>query len=398
MWTWLKDAVYRADNGGMTAHYIDFNYVGVRQILSGDMESRYTKGTFRSRDHQMKEMSAACEELRKRLGKDDFIGVTNYHARRSLALVVCGWHFNRSDLENQLLELEKNGEHAKAAGWALFHNDIPRCIKSLSLGGERMKLMSTAVAGYFSHLQATAPTPGSNVWKDLCYSMAIEMEDPYLRAIFAYVSNGEWRDVLDDVGLPIKERLGIAIRFLKDDDLTGYVEELTLRVVDGGDVDGVVLTGVTEKFVCLLQHYVDRTSDVQTAAVVVSFAHPRYMIDERVMAWVESYRELLNSWGKFKARGRFDVTRGRRARKTAPAGGYGLVGGLGGQPVGQIEVQRQIAVRCNTCDRVGFIIFYPSKLPLTTPRQSPTSPNYTTPNQHPITPPLPTNPANLAPW
>lgn len=37
MWAWLADAVYRADNGGMTAHYLDFNYVGVKQILNGEI-------------------------------------------------------------------------------------------------------------------------------------------------------------------------------------------------------------------------------------------------------------------------------------------------------------------------------------------------------------------------
>lgn len=327
------------------------------------LESRYTKGNFRSRDHQTKEVNAACEELRKRLNKSDFIGSsTSFHARRSLALVVCGWHFNHSDLEPQLASLEKNGEFAKAAGWALFHNDIPRCIKALSLGGERMKLMSTAVAGYLAHMSAssTGAGAGGNVWKELCRSMSIEMEDPYLRAIFAYVSNGEWIDVLDDVGLAIKERLGIAIRFLKDEDLASYVEELEKRVVDEGDLEGIVVTGLGERFLELLGRYVDRTSDVQTAACVVSYVVPRYIGDEggRVGGWVESYRELLNGWALWKARGRFDVARGRRARRPVPTGGGGGWGGQIGSNVpgsavgGQLEIQRQIAVRCNTCDRV----------------------------------------------
>jgi len=364
MWVWIRDAVRRADSpGGMTAHYLDFNYIGVRQILNGDLENRYTKGSFRNREHQMKEVSAACEELRKRLGKDDFISSpTGFHSRRSLALVACGWQFNRSDLETQLERLEKEGEYAKAAGWALFHNDIPRCIKALSGGGERMKLMSTAVAGYFAHLTSSGKTGGPGVgvtvWKDLCRSMSFELSDPYLRAVFAYVSNGEWIDVLDDVGLPIKERLGIAIRFLGDEELGRYVDELERMVVKEGDLEGVVVSGVGERFLELLGRYVDRTGDVQTTACVASLVVPRYMTDEsgRVGGWVESYRELLNGWGMWKARGRFDVARGRRARRPAPGGG----GGWGGGPVGPnaqgggvaLEVQRQIAVRCNTCDRV----------------------------------------------
>lgn len=372
MWVWVRDAVRRADSpGGMTAHYLDFNYIGVRQILNGDLESRYAKPSFRSREHQMKEASAACEELRKRLGKDDFISSpTGFHSRRSLALVVCGWHFNRSDLETQLGKLEKGGEYAKAAGWALFHNDIPRCIKALSGGGERMKLMSTAVAGYFAHLTSSdKSSTRATVWKDLCRSMSFELSDPYLRAVFAYVSNGEWVDVLDDVGLPIKERLGIAIRFLGDEELGRYVDELEKMVVKEGDLEGVVISGVGERFLELLGRYVDRTGDVQTAGCVASLVVPRYIVDEagRVGGWVESYRELLNGWGMWKARGRFDVARGRRARRPVPQVGGGG-GGWGGRPVGPnaqggggvLEVQRQIAVRCNTCDRVRSVL--PPKL------------------------------------
>ncbi|KAI5779450.1 hypothetical protein DFH27DRAFT_489165 [Peziza echinospora] len=315
MWTWLQDAVYRADHINMVAHSIDLNYVGVSEILKGNLESRYVKGRFRSLEHQAKEVNGACEELRKRLKKDDFIGATNYHARRSLALVVCGWQFNRSDLENQIRDLERNGEYAKAAGWALFHNDIPRCIKSLSQGGDYTKAIATAVAGYLSHQQSVPPTTGGSTWKELCRRMAIDVGDPYLRAIYAYVANGEWVDVLDDVGLHLKERLGIAIRFLSDEALSNYVEGLTQQAVKEGDVEGILLTGVTEPFIELLQNYVDRTCDVQTAAIVASFAWPRYLADERVHGWVESYRELLNGWAKWKARGRFDVARGARGRR-----------------------------------------------------------------------------------
>lgn len=127
-------------------------------------------------------------------------------------------------MAKSLSRLEKNEEFAKAAGWSLFHNDMQRCVKSLSMGGERMKLMSTAVAGYYSHRRLSDSNNGNDVWKELCRSMAVEMEDPYLRAIFAFVSNGEWKDVLDDVALPIRERLGIALRFLNDEDVSifGY--------------------------------------------------------------------------------------------------------------------------------------------------------------------------------
>lgn len=51
MWAWLSDAVYRADNGGMTAHYLDFNYMGVRQILNGEIGMYILSNTYFPHSH-----------------------------------------------------------------------------------------------------------------------------------------------------------------------------------------------------------------------------------------------------------------------------------------------------------------------------------------------------------
>ena len=258
--------------------------------------------------------------------------------------------------------LEGDGQYAKAAGWALFHGDMERSIKSLSQGGQQMKLMSTAVAGYYSHAQLaldpshssrSATNSNSNVWRELCRDMAVELDDPYLRAIFAYVSNGDWKDVLDDVGLPIRERLGVALRWLRDEELTNYLEDLTHKVVGDGDLDGIVVTGISEKAVSLLQVYVNRTGDVQTAALVACFAVPRYFQDDRVGYWVESYRQLLNSWRLFHARAKFDVSRGKMSRNR---NGIMTIDG----------VQRQVYVRCTNCNKVTCTPFLPFHLKLLT--------------------------------
>ena len=63
------------------------------------------------------------------------------------------------------------------------------------------------------------------------------------------------------------------------------------------------MLGVTEDGVELLERYVDVTSDVQTAAVVMLHGaplpeppHPELRRDAPVNAWVSSYRELLDKW------------------------------------------------------------------------------------------------------
>jgi hypothetical protein len=97
-----------------------------------------------------------------------------------------------------------------------------------SRADERLKLLGAALAGHLAQREAEAAgsKPGatraasSNVlFKELCGSLSSELDDAFLRAMFAYIANGDWQDVLDEVGLPLKDRLAVAIRFLPDDEV-----------------------------------------------------------------------------------------------------------------------------------------------------------------------------------
>ncbi|RPB15421.1 hypothetical protein P167DRAFT_571494 [Morchella conica CCBAS932] len=356
MWQWLQGATEAAAGGGMVGGILDLSYMGVLGIWNngtGLGTSAITNLATRNlssppRTPTQADWTAAIAEINRRAKRSPFTGRTKFPEQRRLALAISGWDFAPSELEAQLSRLEAAGEFAKAAGWALFHGETERCIATLGRGGQQMKIMSTAVAGYYSHATSSAAgatatataesVKNAGIWKELCRAMSVELDEPYLRAVFAYVANGEWRDVLDDVGLPIRERLGIALRWLEDAELTVYLGGLAERVVGDGDVDGVVLTGVGGKIGELLQVYVNRKGDVQTASLVAGLAVPRYDEDERVGYWVESYRQLLNSWRLFHARAKFDVARGKHSRNRA---------GVMTVP----EVQRQVYVRCTYCDR-----------------------------------------------
>lgn len=61
-------------------------------------------------------------------------------------------------------------------------------------------------------------TNTNHTWKDICESLSSDMADrPYLRAIFAYIASNDWYRVLDEPGLPLRERMAIALRVLDDD-------------------------------------------------------------------------------------------------------------------------------------------------------------------------------------
>lgn len=205
----------------MQSNGLDLSYLGVLGIWKPSLPNSRLDSSNSFSDGLFHSALKAINEANKRKGIFKFSGSTNFLEQRTLGLAMCGWGFDSdTELEAELLKFEKQGQFEKAAGWALFHGNIERCIKSLSMGKTEMKLMSTAVAGYNSQRQAGGKSelPENTIWKDLCRELATHMDDPYSRAIFAFVSNGDWQDVLDgSTGLPIRERLGIALRFLDDD-------------------------------------------------------------------------------------------------------------------------------------------------------------------------------------
>ncbi|KAF3937088.1 hypothetical protein ABW19_dt0208370 [Dactylella cylindrospora] len=342
MWRWLDGAMECALDGGMCSNGLDLSYLGVLGIWRPNLPNSRLDPHASIDEKGFSQALKRINEYNKRKGRFMFTGETRFPEQRILGLAMCGWDFNTdSELEAELVKFEKKGQFEKSAGWALFHGNIERCIKALSMGKTEMKLMSTAVAGYNSQKQAgeKGGILENNTWKDLCREMATHMDDPYSRAIFAFVSNGDWQDVLDgSTGLPIRERLGIALRFLEDDELSTYIDDFTAMVIRDGEPEGILLTGVTDKAIELLQIYVNKTGDVQTAALVASFAVPKYFTDARVELWVESYRELLDRWKFFHIRANFDIK--RREISTNKKGHS------------QVEtLPRQIYVRCNFCDR-----------------------------------------------
>jgi len=51
----------------------------------------------------------------------------------------------------------------------------------------------------------------------LCSSLSGQANSPYTAAMFAYLASGNWSDVVESINLPLRDRLGIALRFLGDD-------------------------------------------------------------------------------------------------------------------------------------------------------------------------------------
>ncbi|CAO3599741.1 unnamed protein product [Absidia cylindrospora] len=168
------------------------------------------------------------------------------------------------------------------------------------------KLVSIVLAGYQTNSNP-APT-----WKRLCESISKDMvHRPYLRAIFEYIASNSWEQVLLDTALPLRERIAIALRFLDDDELVMFLSRTMDHVISDGDIEGLVLTGLSTRGMDLLENMVNRYGDIQTAALLVGFIVPRRIQDVRAEEWIESYRLLLNRWQFWHPRAKFDIERGK---------------------------------------------------------------------------------------
>ncbi|CCF59142.1 hypothetical protein KAFR_0G01090 [Kazachstania africana CBS 2517] len=315
-WRWIAIAKASVDDGTMVSGDLDLGYEGILGIWNGlngfSNQNRYREDTILSDKQLNKEMEKIIRLRKRNKGGSSHKNLMSKFSdspkiiQRRLCLIISGWDLSPTDYEEKYNLIIKNGHYEKAAAWAVFFGDIPKAVEILgSAKKEKLRLIATAIAGYMAYKDQ----PGNNAWRQQCRKMSSELEDPYLRVIFAFIADNDWWDILYEPAISLRERLGVALRFLNDVDLTRFLERTSSTVIANGELEGMILTGITPSGINLLQSYVHKTSDVQTAALISSFGCPRYFQDQRVEEWVATYRTMLNSWKLFSMRAKFDILR-----------------------------------------------------------------------------------------
>ncbi|KAF9081229.1 hypothetical protein BGX23_001114 [Mortierella sp. AD031] len=351
-WAWMIRAEKIAQKDGARIGKFDFSYQGVLPVLLGNGVSRRStpSGTPRTMSPLPRSSSDLSSQLSKQVDEIPIVPTLKL-AQRKLGLKLCGSELLRSDLKKTVERLEEEGSYEVAAGWAFFHGELDLAIEVLSRGDDKLKLMSIVVAGFNrNHSNMSSTTLGglssnsekasNNAWKAQCKNHSQGQSNPYIRAIFSYIASGDWRDVLEEKSLSLADRVGVALRFLSDDELMAYIQTTAESHTNSGEIDGMILCGLTEAGLDLLTNYVNRTGDIQTAALASSVAVPRYFKDGRVEEWVDCYRDLLDRWQLYYTRARFDIARGRCTQQSTISG----VSAADMTPT-------QVYVRCNFCNQ-----------------------------------------------
>lgn len=223
--------------------------------------------------------------------------------------------------------------HTMSACRALFRGDWKRAIQILrKASSAHPELLFVTLA-----LQLTGHGRKQLAREQLEIDDAVASRtDPYLRAMSSLIATGDWATIAKQRSLPLADRIVVAFRNLDDDQLTGWLKEQVAVAVEGGDIEAIALTGISEGLVDILARYVDKFHDVQTAVLVLSIGYPRYLNDIRCRAWRNAYRALLQRHRLFLQRTKFEVESTKRSKRD-------------GVPT-LLPQGRQIALRCVYCD------------------------------------------------
>lgn len=88
----------------------------------------------------------------------------------------------------------------------------------------------------------------------------------------------------------MSDRIAFACQFLCDTKLAEYIKDMIKTCIETGDLNGLLLTGVTNEGITLLQRYLNRTDDVQTVALIsTKFLSKDLITDNSVQYWISRY-------------------------------------------------------------------------------------------------------------
>lgn len=267
---------------------------------------------------------------------DGAVGTKRPH-HREMCLELCG--LGRS-YEAEFEQSQSGSAPKKNSAWytmvaahALFRGNARGAVQVLKKAStEHPELLFVSLA-----LQLLGRTDDNDTEAGLDFDETVASRtDPYLRAISSIIATGDWAVIANQRSLPLRDRCFVALRNFDDDSLTNWLELEVSAAIETGDIEGIVLTGITDSLVDILARYVHKFNDFQTATLLLSICAPRFIDDMRTTALRNAYRAYLQRHRAFFLRVKFDVESTKRSKHH-------------GQPTLR-PAGRQIGLRCVYCD------------------------------------------------
>lgn len=340
LWDWIADAEAAAEEGALVLASTDLSYLGVHSIWTNDLgrnpSSRLPSSTAPLPDSLQWERFIGPYCKKRRFPRFDTVFTKRPH-HRQLCLEICGWGDHQANDANTVdFEPDPNVPapvHTMAACRAMFRGNVAYAIDVLKTASSaHPELLFVSLA-----LQLVDRGNKQLAKEQLDFDDAVASKtDPYLRAISTLIATGDWSLIANQRSLPLADRAYVAVRNFHDDQLTKWLNEQVALAKEEGDIEGIVLTGITDNLVDIFARYVEKFRDYQTAILVLSICYPRHIDDIRCRAWRNAYRSLLQRHRFFFQRTKFEVESTKRSKRD-------------GNPMIK-PPYRQIALRCVFCD------------------------------------------------
>jgi hypothetical protein len=327
LWEIVNRFCEQSANGGMVSESLDLSFIGVASVCS----ERLGSSPNRRLSPSPAKMEDAFAELAASRHLPAFDGQrTDYANHRQLCLEMCGWKWTTETLEGECNQLIERGLYYQAIVQAVLHERVHIALNIL-----RTLIRSKTVPNIGLGALLASDTINEEQ-REMCMWMAADTEDPALKALLTFLTSGDWRDVMKTNHLHLGYRVALGLKYLNDTELRGFIQTETARAVKNGDLEGLLLTGLGEQSMDLLQTYITKTNDLQTAVLASAFTNPLYVNDPRWEMWKETYFMQMQSWRAFGERSQFLVQHSHMAKTRD---GHGLMPAPSGQ----------VTLRCNHC-------------------------------------------------
>ncbi|XP_027194513.2 GATOR complex protein mio [Dermatophagoides pteronyssinus] len=152
------------------------------------------------------------------------------------------------------------------------------------------------------------------IWEEICSKLKPKLDDPYIKAIFNFVSVdcnsdvGKYSEIIYDEKLDIADRVAFACLYLPDTELTDFLFRVQNNLIEKNDLRAILFTGLTEDGLELFRRYIESTSDVQTISLILLWTLPHSLCKIPIVKiWIDNYKQLLDCWRLWNVRAQFDL-------------------------------------------------------------------------------------------
>ncbi|TQS35932.1 hypothetical protein Golomagni_03632 [Golovinomyces magnicellulatus] len=339
LWEWVSGAEKAAKEDGMLTGPLDLSYMGIYYVWTNQLgkktKSRLISCAANPEPSQWEYLIAKLNKKKNRTSFDNVKTSKPHH--RILCLAICGCYKTEAEVLEEIEALLATGDHAQAACIALLEELPELSITILKESGNEYLFLAMALDLKIK-TKISSLLPESDWKKALDHDQSLST-NAYIRAIYRYISTGSWEAVSEEKRLPLRRRLALALRKFTDDKLTDWLEKEMQELTKNGNIEGIVLAGITDSIVPILSKYVEISGDFQTAILVLSFCYPRYIDEIQCDAWRDAYRFFLNRHKRFIERVKFDQG---SIKKSQNRDGVTI---LKPSP-------RQVTIRCLNCDKM----------------------------------------------